>query len=350
MSWNLATRLNNIQQEVNTIINMGLTNPLESSLDASGFEIFNISNLTGTSGAPLNLNAGVNQPINLNAPVNIPNHTLEITNNTASDCLQVLDSIGDTTIFRIDQNGSVGINVAPSLFSLSDALVVNGNIKCLAIDASNIIQNLNAGNSITLAGTINNRIIGLNNNINVNSISATGSTLNLNSNLSALDISCGTLYYTNLQPAIDNSFNFISFVGGYNGALNYLPNRFIGAIYTLNNSTYTNCGSYIVSGSVSVAQQWVKVRILNPISSILAPVTFTITYWNGSAWIQHPSAVGWTQTVPGVVPFIEMQGLVLPFSTGLYIGIGVIGSQAIQSVTLNNSDIYYSAYEINNIV
>ena len=55
MSWNIQLRVNNIQQEVETLVNDGLTNPLSSNLDCSNNSIINCSNIS--SNDVLNFNA-----------------------------------------------------------------------------------------------------------------------------------------------------------------------------------------------------------------------------------------------------------------------------------------------------
>jgi hypothetical protein len=49
MSWNISTRLNNLQQQVNNIANTGLTNPMEQILNANNFAMQNLTILNGNS-------------------------------------------------------------------------------------------------------------------------------------------------------------------------------------------------------------------------------------------------------------------------------------------------------------
>lgn len=49
MSWNLATRLNNLQQQVNNIANTGLTNPMEQILNANNYAMENLTILNANS-------------------------------------------------------------------------------------------------------------------------------------------------------------------------------------------------------------------------------------------------------------------------------------------------------------
>ena len=47
MSWNISTRLNNLQNQVNNIANKGLTNPLEQILNANSFSLENLNVVDG---------------------------------------------------------------------------------------------------------------------------------------------------------------------------------------------------------------------------------------------------------------------------------------------------------------
>jgi hypothetical protein len=49
MSWNISTRLNNLQQQVNNIANTGLTNPLEQQLNANSYNMINLNTLNANS-------------------------------------------------------------------------------------------------------------------------------------------------------------------------------------------------------------------------------------------------------------------------------------------------------------
>lgn len=49
MSWNVSTRLNNLQQQINNIANTGLTNPMEQILNANNFAMQNLTILNANS-------------------------------------------------------------------------------------------------------------------------------------------------------------------------------------------------------------------------------------------------------------------------------------------------------------
>lgn len=82
MSWNVSTRLNNLQQQINNLVNKGLTNPLEQIMDANGFTIKNINILDGGSNAiqmkSANVN-GIQMDANLDVDANITCNTLNYT-------------------------------------------------------------------------------------------------------------------------------------------------------------------------------------------------------------------------------------------------------------------------------
>ena len=49
MSWNISTRLNNLQQQVNNIANTGLTNPMEQTLNANNYNMINLNTLNANA-------------------------------------------------------------------------------------------------------------------------------------------------------------------------------------------------------------------------------------------------------------------------------------------------------------
>lgn len=82
MSWNVSTRLNNLQQQINNIANKGLTNPLEQILDANGYTIDNINILDGGSNSIQIKSAnigGIQMDANLNVDADISCQTLNYT-------------------------------------------------------------------------------------------------------------------------------------------------------------------------------------------------------------------------------------------------------------------------------
>lgn len=127
MSWNSSIQFNRLYQAYLSLSTTALTNPMIASLNMNNFNITNANTISAVSGATLTLSADASQGITINTKVQIPNYPLVITNNTANDSLQVSDATGDTTIFRIDQNGNVGIKANPSASLVGHALNVYGN-------------------------------------------------------------------------------------------------------------------------------------------------------------------------------------------------------------------------------
>lgn len=70
MSWNISTRLNNLQQQVNNIANKGLTNPLEQVMDANSYTLTNLKILDGVSNV-LQLNTNNVGGITTNASLSV---------------------------------------------------------------------------------------------------------------------------------------------------------------------------------------------------------------------------------------------------------------------------------------
>jgi hypothetical protein len=127
MSWNISIQLAKLIKAYNSLATTALTNPMVANLNMNNFNINNANTITAIAGSPLILSADASQGITINTKVQIPNYPLVITNNTANDSLQVYDATGDTTIFRVDHNGNVGIKKDPSASLAGHALNVNGN-------------------------------------------------------------------------------------------------------------------------------------------------------------------------------------------------------------------------------
>ena len=125
MSWNISIQLAKLIKAYNSLATTALTNPMVANLNMAIYNINNANTINATSGSPLILSADASQGITINTKVQIPNYPLVITNDTANDSLQVADATGDTTIFRVDHNGNIGIKSNPSA-TLGHTLVVNG--------------------------------------------------------------------------------------------------------------------------------------------------------------------------------------------------------------------------------
>ncbi len=97
-----------------------------ANLNMASYNINNVNTINAVAGTTLILHADSSQGVVVNTKMTIPNHPLIITNNTADDSLQVHDNISDTSIFRVDHNGNVGIKSNPAN-TLGHALVVNGS-------------------------------------------------------------------------------------------------------------------------------------------------------------------------------------------------------------------------------
>ena len=127
MSWNISIQLAKLIKAYNSLATTALTNPMIANLNMNNFNITNANTITAIAGSPLTLSADASQGITINTKVQIPNYPLVITNDTANDSLQVYDATGDTTIFRVDNNGNVGIKANPSASLTGHALNVYGN-------------------------------------------------------------------------------------------------------------------------------------------------------------------------------------------------------------------------------
>lgn len=127
MSWNSSIQFAKLYKAYLTLSTTALTNPMIANLNMASYNINNVNTINAITGTTLTLNADPAQGITVSTKMTIPNHPLIIINNTADDSLQVHDNISDTSIFRIDNNGNVGIKSTPSA-TLAHALVVNGAV------------------------------------------------------------------------------------------------------------------------------------------------------------------------------------------------------------------------------
>ena len=150
MSWNLATQYNNLTQVVKNLQTTALTNPMIAPLNMATYPINNTNNVNSQAGQSLTLTSPVS--VVIPSPLTV-NNTVSITNNTTNDSLIVNDSSPDTSAFRVDKDGNVGILVNPST-PLVNALTVNGNIT-----ANNLINSITAQTGITKTGTTSNPIL-----------------------------------------------------------------------------------------------------------------------------------------------------------------------------------------------
>ena len=166
MSFNLNTKVNNLQFQVNQILAGSVSNPMTSNLNANNKQITNINTVSSVSGSPLNLTAGAST-INCASAVNMVN-TLTINNNTVNNGLVVADSAGDTSCFVVDKDGNVGVKANPAN-PINASLFVNGNTTVtndLKVDgllianggvtAPNLVSNVTAGTGLTKTGVSTN--------------------------------------------------------------------------------------------------------------------------------------------------------------------------------------------------
>lgn len=166
MSFNLNTKVNNLQAQISGIIAGSVTNPLSSTLNGNNQSITNVNTLSSVSGSPLNITAGAST-VNFASEVNMVD-TLTINNNTVHNGLVVKDGIGDTSCFVVDQSGNVGIKVNPSSalttdFTVTGNSLISGNLTVGGtINASNVVNNITAGTGIIKTGTSTNPTLSTN--------------------------------------------------------------------------------------------------------------------------------------------------------------------------------------------
>ena len=191
MSFNINTKVNNLQWQINQLVAGTVANPLTAKLNCNNKSLTNCNTLSSVSGSPLNLTAGAST-VNVASAVNMVD-TLTINNNTVHNGLVVSDGLGDTSCFVVDQSGNVGVKVNPSS-SMSSDFVVNGNsslsgnlsvggtLTASSISASNVVNNITAGTGLIKTGTSSNPTLSNNGVLSVSAgssgISITGTAQN----------------------------------------------------------------------------------------------------------------------------------------------------------------------------
>lgn len=140
MSFNVSTRLNNLQQQINNIANKGLTNPLEQILDANSYMIKNVNIIDG----------GTNQveiKTNNSGGVQIDNNTnidADLTITGTLNCSSFNPPIAGTGV----QTVTAGTNID-----------ITGTTVDPIINVTGVVQTITAGTNITITGTATNPII-----------------------------------------------------------------------------------------------------------------------------------------------------------------------------------------------
>lgn len=236
MSFNLNTKVNNLQWQINQIVAGTVTNPLTSNLNCNNKSITNCNTLSSVSGTPLNLSAGAST-VNIASAMNMSD-TLTINNNTTHNGLVVTDSTGDTSCFVIDQSGNCGIKVNP-VSNLTSDFVVNGNanisgsvtvntLNATTINGGNVLNNITAGTGLIKTGTSTNPTLS---NSGVLSLTA-GSNITLSGSTGNITISASS---TPTTPQVKLSRLGISGSGSSpvsGGTIGYQSINFIsGALY-----------------------------------------------------------------------------------------------------------------------
>jgi len=203
MSFNINTKLNNLQYQLNNLEAGSISNPLNSNLNANNFQIENINTLSSTSGSPLYLTAKAST-INCDSAVNMVD-TLTINNTTVNNGLVVKNRVSDTSCFVVDQSGNVGVKVDPSV-TLTTDFTVNGN--------TNIAGNLNIIGYVSADNIVTNP---LSSNLNANNFQIT----NINSlgSVSGSPLNCDSDFLVNGNTSITGNLNVIGSISG-NGIVN----------------------------------------------------------------------------------------------------------------------------------
>lgn len=152
MSFNIGTKINNIQVEINNIVGGTVTNPLRTDLNCNNRQLTNVNTVASVLGNSLNISAGTST-VNIASAVNMVDN-LTITNNLPKNGLVVTDALGDTSCFVVGANGDVGVKVNPVSIIGAD-FTVNGAMSSNSLSATTLTAtgNINCLNS-TATGAV----------------------------------------------------------------------------------------------------------------------------------------------------------------------------------------------------
>lgn len=161
MSFNISTRLNNLQQQINNIANKGLTNPLEQILDANNYTLTNLNILDGgankieiktnnVDGVVIdndtlingNLTVDILNYTSLNPPVGgggSQNLQQTLTNGNDAGELDIINVKNITSKGEINTTDNIFCNQLNVQFTGNSAISCSGQIVCENLDCANNI-------------------------------------------------------------------------------------------------------------------------------------------------------------------------------------------------------------------
>jgi hypothetical protein len=140
MSFNVNTRLNNLQQQINNIANKGLTNPLEQVLDANSYMIRNVNIIDGGTNL-VEIKTNNVQGIQLDNKTKV-NDDLTVTGTL--NCSSFNPPISGTGV----QSVTAGTNID-----------ITGTATAPIVNVTGVVQSVTAGTNVTITGTATNPII-----------------------------------------------------------------------------------------------------------------------------------------------------------------------------------------------
>lgn len=325
-------QLNNIQSTINNIKNNELVNPLNKAFNVNNYLINRLNRINTISGVDITLKG---DNIKLNGTLEIPNR-LQIINNSLDDLI-IKDNFNNSSCFKIDNLGRVGVNVNEDL-DLSYNLFINGNLKVNGpIQSSNLINSLGVGNSIIQSGDLSNMTLSLSQNIQTSLINQQGQPLNINAQLlRCIDLSINTLNLNQLNNFTINNLNsFCSYPSQH-------PNAFFGGQQIIG---FTNKSLVNFPALNSTNDLWCVVVIENPIIDYGSglPIEFNIAYFDGFNWLVHPSSLAYSVSTNQIIDKLYIEGLVVSVNNECRLSVVARCDQS-QLVNFNTQGIYLTAY------
>jgi hypothetical protein len=178
MSWNLSARLNNLQRQVDSISNTGLTNPLQQILNANKYSITGAGSISSDPTLPLTLAGNSTGGIILNNKTSVPLLTVGTAGATTNNLTVNGNATFTGTITAAGggigvESVSVGTGIAisgnnsnPVLTNSGEVKQITGGTGCDVVTTSTqkIINNtgvlaVTAGPNISVSGTPSNPVI-----------------------------------------------------------------------------------------------------------------------------------------------------------------------------------------------
>lgn len=153
MSWNISARLNNLQREIDSISNTGLTNPLQQILNANKYSITGAGSISSDATLPLTLVGNSAGGIILNNKASVPSLIV----GTAGAITNNLTVNGNATFTGTITAAGGGIGVES--VSVGTGIAISGNNSNPVLTNSGEVKQITAGTGCAVVTTSTQKII-----------------------------------------------------------------------------------------------------------------------------------------------------------------------------------------------